>query len=411
MYMNILILLIIFGLFIYAAINLSKKWLPKTATQSFKSFSEIKSYFYSSVSIIRSKKWILILPLGLTVSQTLIIKCFQFLFQPDLSAFKEETTNVIDTIVNLHFLKNLIEVPQMLNFGFYSMSVNLIFIAFFVFCSLTYKCKIKKLKKNSTKENQINVHFLEKILKLSLALMFSIILCAGILYLFNLTEKLQISCFIIIGIFLWSLSLLFLSIFSLLEAYIIFSVKEVIQAEGLKSNEILNKSLSIIKPLFIVNIVFSMVTSVTSLLLLPRTISQFIGFGENFPYHFFDILQNVSAIYSYVLSFLTIFVFCIPLTLAISCTGPYQALKKNITLIKNNLTKYLSLVGLSILILFLPSCFETILNSFVSPYSWNSIVIEIFIISLYISFSVIIYIVMFKFFLDSNNFQYTQDRT
>ena len=291
----------------------------------------------------------------------------------------------------------------MMDYGFNrAISQNIIFIAFFLICSLTYKGEIKKLKKNSTNKNLVNVTFINRILKVSLLALIGVALLLGIIYLLDPSESVQIFCYAFIGISILVLSLLCLSIFSLLEAFILFSVKEAIQPEGLKQKEILNKSLGIIKPLFIINIILYFVGALSSLMMLPTTISQFFELGDAIPYNLIIFLQKASVICSYFSSFLMVFIFFVPFALINFHTGAFEAFKRTLTFIRNFLVKYLSFVSLGIVILFIPSFINILLNLFVNPYSIYSFLIEIFTIFLRITFAVIFYIAMFKFFHDNS---------
>ena len=88
-----LLIVLFSGIFIFICIQRLKNFFPVSAFESFESVSEIKSYYISSVIIISKKRWLLLLPLFITLAAYLL-KIPIFLYQrPEISALSDPGLN------------------------------------------------------------------------------------------------------------------------------------------------------------------------------------------------------------------------------------------------------------------------------------------------------------------------------
>lgn len=393
------------GLLLFITISTIKKRFPATATRPFNSATEIISYYQASISVLSNKLWILLLPLGFVLSEY-IVKIPIFLYQrPDISTSSVTMSDLAHRFSGKISLKgaviSLLHTPNMLDYGYNSsISKNVIFFSFFLICALTFKAGSKKLQQFASASNMKNVFYFEKILKASLAILILIVTIFAALSLFS-SRNMEILFYIFLGLSIALIGLLSLSLFSIIEAFVLFSVKCVINNEEFVFDKLVNMSLKIFKHLFFLNIILFCIGSIPSLLILPFTLASFFSLEQSVP-ALFSILPHVSIGYSYLYSMFMALTFCVPFALVSCELNVIESFKANFIFIKQHLLKYLIFVGVGVVVLYLPSILQDVLMLFVIPFSILSLIIEIFIVSLKLLLAVVFYIAMFKFFLDNS---------
>ena len=247
--------------------------------------------------------------------------------------------------------------------------------------------------------NYKNVAFIEKILKYSLIFLITVLSLTATIYLTREINN-ELLLIVIYSLFTILIGITSLSLFSLIEGFILFSVRNAILKEDQDFNILLNNSLSILKPLFLMNIIFTVIGYIPSAALLPITLSSFFDVRLGHP-AVRTILLNFSSIFTYINAIGTAFTFCTPFFLILHNVKVLEAFKLTLNFIKNNLLKYLIFVGIGILILFLPSLLHSVLRTYIHPLKFESIIMEIFVVALRLSLSVIFYIAMFGFLFDT----------
>ena len=404
-FMTGLLIVLFSGIFIFICIQRLKNFFPVSAFKSFESVSEIKSYYKSSVTIISKKRWLLLLPLFITLAAYLL-KIPIFLYQrPEISALSDPglnkfTNDFFSRISLFDIIKTLFQTPNLLDYGYHgSISGSIIFLGFFLICCITFKAESKKLQSHSVEYNYKNVAFFEKILKYSLIFLIAILSLTATIYLTRERNN-QLLFFIIYGPAVILIGITSLSLFSLIEGFILFSVRNAILKEEHNFNMLLNNSLSILKPLFLINIIFAVIGYIPSAALFPITLSSYfdVRLGQSATR---TILLNLSSLFTYINAIVAAFAFCTPFFMIFHNVKALEAFKLTFNFIRNNLLKYLIFVGIGILILFLPSLLHSVLRTYIHPLKFESIIIEIFVVALRLSLSVIFYIAMFGFLFDT----------
>ena len=251
-----LLIVLFLGIFIFICIQRLKIFFPVSAFESFESASEIKTYYKSSVTIISKKRWLLLLPLFLAIAAYLV-KIPIFLYQrPEISALsdanlKQFTNDFFGRISLFEIIKTLFQTPSLLDYGYHgSISGSIIFFGFFLICCFTFKAESKKLRQYSVESNYQNVAFFEKIMKYSLIFVIAALSLAVTIILTGGRNN-ELYFFIIYSPAMILIGLTSLSLFSLIEGIILFSVRNAFLHEEQNFNLLLNRSLSILKPLFL----------------------------------------------------------------------------------------------------------------------------------------------------------------
>lgn len=393
------------GLLLFITISTLKKRLPAAAYHTFNSATEIISYFKSSIAVLTNKLWILLLPLGFVLSE-FIIKIPIFLYnRPDISTASDTMADLARMFSGRLSLESavisLFHTPNMFDYGYNSsISNSIIFYGFFIICSVTYKAESKKLQQFASESNMKNVFYFEKILKGSLAILILIVTIFAALSLFSV-QNIETFFYIFLGLSIALIGLLSLSLFSIIEAFVLFSVKCIIDNEEFVFDNLVNKSLKIFKQLFFLNILLFCLGSIPSILRLPFTLASFFSLEQSAS-SLFSILPQVSTCYSYLYSLFMAATFCVPFALVSRELNVIESFKANFIFIREHLLKYLIFVGVGILILFLPSILHDVLKLFVNPFSILSLFVELLFVSLKLFLAVVFYIAMFKFILDNS---------
>ena len=144
-----------------------------------------------------------------------------------------------------------------------------------------------------------------------------------------------------------------------------------------------------------------MIGYIPSAVLFPITLSSFFDLRlEHLATR--SILLSLSSFFTYFYAIVTAFAFCTPFFVILHNVKALEAFVLTFKFIRNNLLKYLIFVGIGILLLFLPSLLHSVLRIYIHPLKFESIIIEIFIVTLRLSLSVIFYIAMFGFLFDTN---------
>ena len=397
------------GLLIYILTSTIKTRFPESAFRPFTSAEEILSYFKISISVLIYKRWILLLPLMCVLSNH-IIRFFLFLYQrPDLSVRLDsgmDIDHIFSSSVTLKSaLSSLLLTPRILDYGYSgSISGSILFMAIFLVCILAFKFVSEKLQKAASGVSLQNVVFFKKTLIISLIALTAIAFAFLALKLFA-GSKIEMVGYTLLGLSVALISLLSLSLFSLIQAFIFFSIEYVLTSKALIFDHLINESLKIFKALFFLNMIFFCVESIQYFLTLPSTFTSFL-FSDSNPDHWINVLFRVSMGLPYFYSFFTVITFCVPFFLVFGEQTVIEAFKTNFLFIRDHFLKYFILVGIGTLMIFLPSILCDILKSFVSPFSVLIILFDLLSGTLQLVLAAIFYIAVIKFasgFIPSKN--------
>jgi hypothetical protein len=393
------------GISVFILSQIIRKTFPQGALVPFKSFEEIKSYFSTAISVLTAKRWLFILPLCFALSNHLI-KIAIWLFQRSrLPSYSEPSAGDLSSalwakVSFASILRSLLRTPNMLDYGYNgAITGGLLFMGFFVLFAITFRAESRKLRHYASEDNLTSVDYLETILKLSLILIIAIaVLTSAAL----LSDKWVWTLpFTLLGPGMMLLGLLGLSLYALIEGFILFAVKGLIDREELDFQETLNRSLSILRPLFLLNVLLTVIAIVPSLCLFPHTLDAFFdsGGGSSFG---MEIFLHLSDFFGYLNSAVAALTVCAPFVLIVNKTGVIESLKGNFSFIGNNFLKYLIFTGIGILMLFTPSILSQVISVFCHPFSFCSMLMEVFFEVLRVSVAVIFYMALFGFFLETN---------
>lgn len=410
-----LLVVLFSGIFIFVCVQRLKSFLPVSALESFGSVVEIKAYYQSAVTIIFKKRWLMLLPLAVTLSAYLIKIPF-FLHQR--SQFASLSNEIIalfaEDFINrtslLDIIKTLTLTPGLLDYGYHgSISGSIIFLGFFLIYCATFKAETRRLRSYSDEYNFQNVSFFQGILKYSFIFLVAAVSVSAAIF-FASEQTFESLFFIITTPLITVIGIASLSLFSLVEGFVLFSVKSAIFEEEHDFKTLLNGSLTILKPLFSINILLAVVSCLPSAVLYPITLNSIFDLGiAQSPVS--QILLGSSSFFTYINAFLTSVVFCAPFVLILMPVTAYEAFKINFMFIRNNFLKYFIFVGIGTVMLFLPSLLHDILKIYTGPLDLTSVIIEILAVAIRICIAVIFYIAMFTFFIDARSKSTLNDET
>ena len=393
------------GLGLFILTQIFRKTLPQTALIPFKSYVQIKSYYSTAISILSVKRWLFILPLCLVLSNY-VIKIVILLHQKsEIFTYSKTSASDLSTLfwAKVSFaslLRSLFRTPRMLDYGYSgAITGGVLFMGFFIVCAITFKAESRKMRHYASEDNLVNVSLFESILRLSLILLILVAAVSAIALLLGKGGWIQ--PFVLFGPVMVLIGLLSLSLFSLIEGFILFTVKGVIDNEQLDFKEVLNNSLSILRPLFFLNVLLSIIGTLPSLCLFPYTLDAFLSPGGSASFSM-KIFVQLSRFFGYLDSAVATFTVCAPFVVIVYKTGVVETLKRNFRFIGNNFLQYLMFIGTGILMLFIPSILAHTITVFCHPFSFCSMFMEAFNETLRVTVAVLFYIAIFTFFLETN---------
>jgi hypothetical protein len=195
------------------------------------------------------------------------------------------------------------------------------------------------------------------------------------------------------------LGILSLSLLSMIEGFILFAIKDIIAHKEMEFRSSLSNAIAVLKPLMIFNVLIAVLAYIPSLLFFPNTILSFLS-PEPAPWGYSSLLPVLSDIFRYINSVVTAFTFCIPFIVILRNCGFIEAFKNNYDFISHNFVKYLTFIGIGILLLFLPSLIGELLHLFVRYFTILRFLIDMLMAAIEVLFAVIFYIAMFNLILD-----------
>ena len=322
--------------------------------------------------------------------------------RPDLSSMPEDFVTRAQSISVSDIVTSLSKTPNVLDYGFCgAITGNIVFLGFFLICCVTFKAESRRLKGYATKDNYENVAYFEKMLKYSLILLAGVAFLAAAAILSSAHDN-NLLFFILYSPAMMLIGIMSLSLFSLIEGVILFAVKGLISGENQNFNTLVNHSLRILKPLFLLNILFTVMGYIPSVIRFPFTVSAFLESGSG-PSSIMLVLLNLASFFTYFNALATAFIFSAPFILIMHKLNIVDAFKLLFNFIINNFIKYLIFVGTGIFILFLPTFLHIILNTQIHPLSLEYSIVEMVIEVIRICLAVVFYIAMFGFMIDKKN--------
>ena len=312
-----------------------------------------------------------------------------------------------DFVTRLHdisvadIIKSFFKTPNVLDYGFHgAITGNIIFLGFFLICCVTFKAESKRLQRYASEDNLENVAYFEKILKYCLILLIIMAALAAAVFLTG-EQANNLLFYILYSSSMMLIGIMSLSVFSLVEGVILFAVNGSISGEHQSFTTLLNRSFIILKPLFLLNIIIVVIGYLPSVVRFPITVSSFMGAGSG-QSSMIPLLLNLASFFTYCNSLLMVFIFCAPFLMVVHHATVKDAFTLLFNIIQNNFLKYLIFVGTGIIILFLPTLFHMVLNTYLHPLKLEYIFVEMFFTAVRIALAVVFYIAMFDFIIDTN---------
>lgn len=409
---NTLVLIVVIGLVIGFAYKIfyeiAGKRLPKKSFVGFSSIKDIAYYYKLALSIISEKSWLIWLPLGFALSN-FVIRIPILIMQRSAALKSIENSNLQDLFYNEPFFeqifKSLFQASKMLSYGYDgAISGSYLFLLLATVCAilLMFKNKSNKLQQYIEDNNIESFIFLKQILKYYLIGLLCFIFL-GIFCEFVPDEESKLPCFMLISPVANIWALLGLSLLSIIEGFILFTVKGLIEGSYLDKEKIFNDTLAILKPLFYVNIVLVIIYYLSAFVMYPYTIQSY--FNIVIP----DIMVTVSSVLKYSNSLIVILTVCVPFVLVNEGGTFKSAFLLNFKFIGDNLFKYFQFICTAILLIFFPSLLKVLISFLANLYSSKlifnalsiySLLLDIIVTTLQILIAVPIYIALFIFFRD-----------
>ena len=166
--------------------------------------------------------------------------------------------------------------------------------------------------------------------------------------------------------------------------------------------ELLNDSLTVFKKLFVFNLLFSLVSSISAFLIFSRTILYFFTESISFPD---QLLEIISHGFFYLIPLLSIFIVLTPFIIVTENLDVIKAIKKTINFIISFLFKYLTLVLIAIIFLALPAYVSSllVLTLGIRSFSIMGQLLTIFVPITILFISIIVYISIFYFYYQNKD--------
>jgi hypothetical protein len=393
-----------------------EKWgrnLPKSAFIGF-SLHDIICYYKSAIKIMLKKRWLLWLPLcfvlsnyifkipilisartsldssGISLDKGLPI-CSGFSFLGCLNHISEPLFYKIANAVS--------RTPAFLDYGYSeAFSASFLFMILFLVCAaiVVFNKPSNKFLSGLRKHNPDNYFFLEKIFKISLAILIFFFVQIIIFEIMKLDTP-STFFFEYPGIFI--ISLLSMSLLSLVQGLILFTVNGLTAGKILSYKELLKVSLDIAKPLFYLNLILYLVAHISSLLMFPYIFNSVSFINLNLPY--FSFAQ--SKIFIFANTLFAILTYCTTFVLITQGGTLKNAFLFNFKFIANNLFKYAHFIFIASLLIFIPSLLSISVSFFILPLSFFSMFIDIITSIMLILIAVPVFIAFFLFFKDKSS--------
>jgi len=397
------------GVLLFILFSILKKRLPASAWQFFSSRAELLSYYDFARRALFQRPWLLILPLAL-VAAARIIQIVFFLSAQSPPPPEPGTWDLWKQLFSLRFfsrevLTTLLHAARLLRYGFdTAISGNLVFQVFFLICALTYRAESRRLQALATAENQPQLVFYKKILRAALVVFILLAILFGWLAwtdrggpagMESMIWPLLVPAFLILQFFS-------LSLFSLVEGFLLFSVLGIIRDEPFGFEPIVNQSLAVFKPLFFWNIILFGLAHVSSLLLLPHTLGMFFSLPQNLSW-----AMRLAHYYGYVYSLVMIFAAFVPFVIVICRTGTRQALGLHLAFVRHYLVKYLVFAGTGLVLLSLPALLNRAVTVLLqqtafapAPYGLTISLSNLLFDLVTLTLAVVFYMAIFRFMFD-----------
>ncbi len=399
--MTFLAVIVFSGITLFAGFQLLKKWLPQHACEPFESFKEFLDFYKEAVIAIRQLKWLYLLPLIFALSTHLIRIITLLLLKPQIpdpiGGFERSIFRLfLQEIDPIQY--KLAKTINMLDYGFFgAFAGSMLFLGFYFICSLTYRAEINKLSAYVNDDHITSLLFFKKILKFSV-----FVLCPIVIFVFisKYTEANSLPLLLLGAPGLWIWGLLSLSLVSLVEGFLLFSLEDVLKMMQFDFKHNLNRSFGILKPLFFLNMLIVVISSLPSFFTFPNTAASLLADGSGTVFNS-NHLFFFSSLAFYINTAFSFLIVCAPFFLIIGNDSVIEALKNNFIFIGNHLMKYVIFTVSGVLLLFVSDIGLSILINLFDPFSYYAMGLEVIRTTLIVFVAVIFYIAIFGFFLKS----------
>ena len=189
---------------------------------------------------------------------------------------------------------------------------------------------------------------------------------------------------------------------SLWEGFILFYLKDVVEAREPGREPALKSALEILPSLFVVNLMVAFTVHLHAMIAFPKGFPYLMGEWLSGAYLGVPTVGFARTIMymTYIGSCVGLFTVYAGFPLIVKKSSPWEAWRSNFRFIGKYFLRYFGLVGSGVLLLFIPPFLALLLSRLIHPMSYPGLVVAILISILTVWFGVHFLLASFKFFMD-----------
>jgi hypothetical protein len=189
---------------------------------------------------------------------------------------------------------------------------------------------------------------------------------------------------------------------SLIEGVILNYVWAYVSGREASRGELLARSVSVLKPMFQLNIILSIGLMLGAFVVFPFSLSTMLNWSldvansyyPSFPYRASSV---IATYFSPVFALVTV---CAPFVLVRGRMGVRDAVRANLAFVGRHFLKYVTVVGAGTAVLFIPRVLDVLLAAVVPRMSPLDFLVRFGLAILSIALAVIVFLALFKFYHD-----------
>ena len=357
-------------------------------------YKSLHLYFKSSVDIVKANPMLIIIPLVFVIGGRIINYIQNFSYYS--SAWGAFTTRFMagNRPVNLSYILNRVFTGVFNSLGslHYGLTGAIMgssfYLVVFFLAIISFKWLSKSLSPFAHKDDIKNIHFIEKILLISLIGTVGSILLVYAFYLSQLAVPA-----LIVGTF----AFVFISLFAmmpltLIEGFLLCGVKSLIMGEKLHSEKSIGETVRITPRLFKLNLVLVILASIPAYSNIPLTLAGFFS-GTNIS--FYTPILKAARFYAMFLPIITASLVFTPFVALDENSGVMEILKKNFEFIKKTTPKSLILIGVGAGTMAVPDILLMFSGTFLS--GLTGIIPSLILLSIKTAAGVVVYVALMEF--------------
>jgi hypothetical protein len=378
---------------------------PGTALVPFRSGRELKTFFSFARGVIGSDKRLLRYPVYLTIVNYLVYLPGWLYIRRVVFGSAGQGGHVppqellLTPITSSGLLHEILRAPEWLSYGYFGVVAGsaLVVVAALI-AALASGWFAKKLRAHLADGDHEGLDFLERVLRV----IRQIVLADGVLLVVAFVRGLPAFAFGFSLAFAVVLSIAALLIASLIEGIILFYVSDLIAGRESQYGHLLGRSLSILRPLFRLNILISVGLMLGALIAFPFSLQteiySILGAGTAYNPSLPFWLAVRAA--SYITPVFALVTACAPFFLVGGRTSVRQALHANFVFVGKHLFRYLTVTAAVTGLLCIPGLLGVLLAAVVPRLSAVDFAIRFGLAVLSVVIAVRVFLVFFKFHHD-----------